>query len=273
MGALDVRYQLAPLKPLANVVYPSGTPIHQLISDLNIPKEYHDYLVVFRDGALIKDYDLIMQEDEKLTIAIVPKGGGGGGKGGILGVVASIAISYAAPYAAPYVAGATGLSIPISTALVSLAGSLLISALIPPPAPSNLNSSQSFEEPLSYNLTGQSNQANVYGGVPAIYGKIKFYPYVGAQTKVVQLGKRAVLNSLFDFGLGHLDLSDIKIGAQPADNLGARFITHTNTRSPDLKYVTSTAGYDQLGFNLSANSVTLETKPNADAVAVTMVFT
>lgn len=274
MAQLDVRYQLAPLKPLANVVYPSGTPIHQLIRDLAIPKEYHDFLMVFRNGAIIKDYDLVMEENEKLTIAIVPKGGGGGGKGGgILGTVASIAISYAAPYAAPYVAGATGLSIPISTALISLAGSLLVSALIPPPAPSNLNSSQAFEESLSYNLTGQSNQANVYGGVPAIYGKIKFYPYIGAQAKVMQLGKRAIINALFDFGLGHLDLSDIRIGAQPAENLGAQFITHTNTRSPDLKYVTSTSGYDQLGFNLSANSVTLETKPNADAVAVTMVFT
>ena len=65
MDQITVRYQAEALKPLAEIVYPSGTNIHKLINDLNIPKELHDNLMVFRDGALVKDYDLIIEENEK----------------------------------------------------------------------------------------------------------------------------------------------------------------------------------------------------------------
>ena len=54
----------------------------------------------------IKDFDLVIEENENLTIAVVQRGGDGGGKNGIIGVVASsIAIAYASHLiAAPYVA-------------------------------------------------------------------------------------------------------------------------------------------------------------------------
>ena len=112
MDNINVRYQAEALKPLAEISYPSGTNIHKLINDLNIPKDLHDHLMVFRNGAVIKDFDLVIEENENLTIAVVQRGGDGG-KNGILGVVASIAIAYAAPYAAPYVAGATGMSVAV----------------------------------------------------------------------------------------------------------------------------------------------------------------
>lgn len=266
----DIRYQLESLKPMAEIVYPSGTTINQLIDDLKIPDNVRDYLMVFRDGAVVKDYDLIIEEHEKLTVAVVPRGGGGG-KNGTLGIVASIAIAYAAPYAAPYVAANTGISVTLATAAISIVGTLLVSSLIPPPASAN-SGSQSFEEPLTYNLTGQTNSANVYGGVPAIYGQTRFYPYIAAQTKVVQLGKKSILNALYDFGLGNLLITDVKIGSQPAQNLGARFNFFSDTKSPNLKFLTATSGYDQLAYNMSANSLTVTTKPNADAVAITMVL-
>ena len=192
---------------------------------------------------------------------------------GFIGVVASIAIAYAAPYAAPYVAGATGMSVAVATAAISIVGSLIVTALIPPPSVANdTGGQQSFEEPLAYNLTGQTNQANLYGGVPAIYGQTRFYPYIAGQTKVVQIGKRTMLSSLYDFGLGDILIDDIKIGTQPAINLGARFIDHRSTQTPDLKYVNNTVAYDQLAFNLSANELTMETRSNADGAAVTMVL-
>ena len=274
MDNIKVRYQAEALKPLAEISYPSGTNIHKLINDLNIPKDLHDHLMVFRDGAVIKDFDLVIEENENLTIAVVQRGGGGGDKNGIIGVVASIAIAYAAPYAAPYVAGATGMSVAVATAAISIVGSLIVTALIPPPSVANSSDtgSQSFEEPLAYNLTGQTNQANLYGGVPAIYGQCRFYPYIAGQTKVVQIGKRTVLSSLYDFGLGDVLVDDVKIGTQPAQNLGARFIHHRNTDNPRLKYVNNTVAYDQLAFNLSANSLIMQTRPEADGAAVTLVF-
>jgi len=270
----NIRYQAEALKPLAEISYPAGTNIHQLINDLNIPENLRDHLMVFRNGGLVKDYDLIIEEHENLTIAVVQRGGGGGGKDGIMGVVASIAIAYAAPYAAPAVAGATGMSIAVATAAISIVGSLVVSALIPPASlgGDTGTNTQSFEEPLAYNLTGQTNTANMYGGVPAIYGQIRFFPYIGAQTKVVQVGKRTVLSSLYDFGLGDVLIDGVQIGTQPAVNFGATFIDHVNTKTPDLKYVTNTVGYDQLAFNLSSNELTIVTRPNADGAAVTMVF-
>ena len=39
---------------------------------------------------LIKDYDLIIEENENLTIAVVQRGGGGGDKNGISWVVSGI---------------------------------------------------------------------------------------------------------------------------------------------------------------------------------------
>ena len=270
----NIRYQAEALKPLAEITYPAGTNIHQLINDLNIPENLHDHLMVFRNGGLVKDYDLIIEEHENLTIAIVQRGGGGGDKNGIMGIVASIAIAYAAPYAAPALAGATGMSVAVATAAISIVGSLVVSALIPPASLGGDTgaNTQSFEEPLAYNLTGQTNTANMYGGVPAIYGQIRFFPYIGAQTKVVQIGKRTVLSSLYDFGLGDVLIDGVQIGTQPAVNFGATFIDHVNTKNPDLKYVTNTVGYDQLAFNLSSNELTMVTRPNADGAALTMVF-
>ena len=269
----NIRYQAEALKPLAEINYPAGTNIHQLINDLNIPENLRDHLMVFRNGGLVKDYDLIIEEHENLTIAVVQRGGGDD-KSGIIGIVASIAIAYAAPYAAPAVAGATGMSVAVATAAISIVGSLVVAALIPPPSlgGGNSNNTQDFEEALAYNLTGQTNSANLYGGVPAIYGQIRFYPYIGAQTKVVQIGKKTVLSSLYDFGLGDVLIDGVQIGTQPAANFGATFIDHVNTKTPNLKYVTNTVGYDQLAFNLSSNNLIINTRPKADGAAITMVF-
>ena len=268
----NIRYQAEALKPLAEITYPAGTNIHQLINDLNIPENLHDHLMVFRNGGLVKDYNLIIEEHENLTIAVVQRGGGGD-KNGILGIVASIAIAYAAPYAAPAVAGATGMSVAVATAAITIVGTLVVSALIPPASLGGGNTNtQDFEEALAYNLTGQTNNANLYGGVPAIYGQIRFFPFIAAQTKIVQIGKKTVLSSLYDFGLGDVLIDGVQIGTQPAVNFGATFIDHVNTKTPNLKYVTNTVGYDQLAFNLSSNELKIVTRPNADGAAVTMVF-
>ena len=60
--------------------------------------------------------------------------------------------------------------------------------------------------------------------------KLRFYPYIGGQTKVNQVGKKTVLSSLYDFGLGDILIDDIRIGTQPAENLGAKFIDHQKHR-------------------------------------------
>ena len=105
-------------------------------------------------------------EGDSLFIIPVPEGGGDDGKS-ILALVATVALSVFAPYAAGLITGATsGLAFTLAQAAISIAGGLLINALIPKPDTS--------QDSPSYGIDGPKNTSTEGVPVPLLYGEHAF---------------------------------------------------------------------------------------------------
>jgi sulfur carrier protein ThiS len=108
----------------------------------------------------------------------------------------------------------------VSAANAGLVGSLVISSsamilsnVIAPIRPPKSN------DPGSANalnlLTGAANQANLYGAIPVVLGKVRFTGVLGANPYVESLTETNVLNTAIVWGFGPLAVNDICIGTKP----------------------------------------------------------
>ena len=162
-----------------------------------------------------------------VTIRMIPQGGGGGGKSP-LRMIAMLAVAVLAAWGgavlAPMLTGALGFSTAVGSTAVIVAGSIisgaitmigtmLVNALIPPPNP-NQNQSGYGGVASSPNqaITGTQNRANIYGAVPRVFGKVLVNPpYAGAPYDEWN-GQTQYCRLLFDFGYGPLQLTNVSIG-------------------------------------------------------------
>lgn len=162
-----------------------------------------------------------------VTVTVTPLGGGGGGNKDTLKVVLTIAVM-AAGIAAPFalaglgVAGLTtaagGLTLggALLSAGVGIGGTLLLSALIPPPRPEI--SAVSPDSPMtSLAISGGRNEARPYGAVPVVLGRYRMTPLLGAATYTEVAGDDQYLRMLFALGYGELEISDLKLGDTAID--------------------------------------------------------
>lgn len=135
-----------------------------------------------------------------------------------------IAVSIVATvYLSPAVGG--GVYGALAVAGVTIAATLTLNALIPPPTP-NLGGLGDLggDGPSSsqmYAITGQSNQLNRLGVVPKVYGTHRIFPLLAANP-YTELAVNPItgeviqyLVSVYDFGLGSPIITDIKIGDTP----------------------------------------------------------
>jgi predicted phage tail protein/sulfur carrier protein ThiS len=130
--------------------------------------------VVSVNGRLIPERDFAVTElcaDDWLVVCPVLHGGGSDKNKAMLRIVAMIAVVAVAAWAAPGVAGMFGGAISAGTAKIGLtmAGSVLVNALLPPPKPN----SKSRSDAASYGIDNQKNTAAEGIQVPIIYGTIR----------------------------------------------------------------------------------------------------
>lgn len=171
-----------------------------------------------------------------ITLRALVHNGGGGGKNP-LKTVLSIALMVAAPGLGTALGNAMGMT---GTAFsvfgqavswgsvlgmgVSIAGNLLINALIPAPQPklSQVNGSYNEEQVSpTYALTGGANRARPFEPLPLLMGRHIIYPDDGAKEYTEFEGDDQYLYQIFNFGIGttaDLQLTDFKIGDTPIAN-------------------------------------------------------
>jgi len=147
-------------------------------------------------------------------------------------MIAFIAIAIYAPYLANFALGgslsvsalaaagtvglATGVSaftLAATTVAVSLVGSLLINAIAPIRPPASPNDPGSAQAQLM--ITSAGNQANTYGAIPVILGKVRLTPPLGAQNFITYENERdTYLTMLLVWGFGplNIDYTTLKIG-------------------------------------------------------------
>lgn len=160
-----------------------------------------------------------------LTMRAMVHGGGGSDIGRI---VAIIAVMVAAWWLGPYVggflttgswaaAGSGTFAAFLGTAIVSIGGTLLINALLPPPRPSNIDGRLGSSSP-TFALSGGTNRARPFEPMTVVMGKHRVFPDYGAKFYTEFVGDDQYLNQVFHFGLSDALLSDFRIGTTPLES-------------------------------------------------------
>ncbi|TAN65287.1 MAG: phage tail protein, partial [Magnetospirillum sp.] len=164
----------------------------------------------------------------------LPHGGGGGGGGkNPMRVVLMVAVMVAAIYTggllAPYIGSAFAemgvgltweMAAGIGTAVVGMAGTALVSALVPAPRPStpdtNWGGFGSTPAPSpTYSLQGQGNSARLGQPIPVIYGRHLVYPDIATAPFDEFVGNEQYLYQLHVIGQGEYAVEQIRIEDTP----------------------------------------------------------
>jgi predicted secreted protein len=251
----------------------AGATVRELLSGL--PDDMQSMLSVYNHGTAIKDWDgFRLRAGDRILITLTPQGGRGGAKQ-IVGAILMIVVSIYAPGAGAAIAEGIGASAAVGTAIgvgITMVAGMVISALIAPAPISTANPSAiGVSGPQSYSLAGQSNQPRPYNACFVIYGQHKVMPPIANNPDVDNWGSSSTLSALYDFGLGYVNLYDIRIGDVPWDQYTPQSVFHQYSYCNDLRLNASRIGYDQYALNLqSMVPVTVRTK--LDTICANMDF-
>lgn len=184
----------------AGGIDPNAPGVRAFIGDREVPRERWKH-VRPRAG-------------RRVVVGVIPERGGGGKD--IARVLLVIAVVVAAVYAGPVVATglgftATGSAAAISTAVIGLAGTLAVNALVPPPSP-DISTGGLGSSSVSPTITGSRNEARPYSPVPVLFGTHRVAPAFAALPYTEIVGDDQYLRCLFTVGHGPLALSDFRIG-------------------------------------------------------------
>ena len=162
----------------------------------------------------------VLKKSDTVFITPLLKSGDSNTFRSILQITAVIVASY---FLGPAGAELSGLGFGAAVAGVSIATSLILTALIPPPTFEfgNVGGPSSLGESQMYSITSQANAVRKLGLVPRVYGTHRIYPFVAANPytelevdrdtgQIVQY-----LYALYDFGFGPLVIDNVKIGDTP----------------------------------------------------------
>ena len=210
---------------------------------IDTSEELLSYFTVLVDGQIIarEDWEFCyVTPNNNILITIIPRGDNVGRS--LLSIGLLVGLSFLAPGVGGFLAGATGVGKSavwgaVFVATGSFVGGLALNALIPI-KPEGTKETQSQV----YFISGQRNSINLYGTPMKVYGTHKVFPYVAANpyTELVVSSKNTTLqyySTIFDFGLGRVSVSDIKIG----DTLINRFTVppRTNLFDPNSSFYDS----------------------------------
>ncbi len=136
-------------------------------------------------------------------------------------VVASIALPPLLPASWGLVTATTG-ALTLKGALVSgaisLVGGLIVNALAPPRLPRAPDAGTAAAAEPVYSLAGGANRARAYGPLMLVLGTHRVFPDLGAAEYTEFSGDDQYLHQIFHFGLGALDISELKSGDTPLGN-------------------------------------------------------
>ena len=121
---LIAKYYETPVSKPIPITIELGTTVQDLIDGMQLPDNAKEQLGVFSEGELLS-LDHVLEDDTTVVVGLRQ------GKE-VLSVVATIAIATVAPWAAGAL-GFTGTAALVASAAITMVGSLVIGALIPPP--------------------------------------------------------------------------------------------------------------------------------------------
>ena len=264
------------LEEVAGPAFPIFLPAVASVDGALITRsEWHH--VVLREG-------MVVQVRASVDGGAIGGGGGGGGSNPIA-VVLSIAVIVAAPYAAAALLGTTvgaiaagtaGIGASLLSAGIAIGGILVVNSLFPPRLP-NLNAGdlssrgdQDQPSPL-YSLSGGANQARPYEPLLMLLGQHRMFPDL-ASAEYTEYGDDGdqYLNQIFDFGIGNLDIEEVRVGETLLSTFDS-VETQTANRSGKITLVSGNVDTIQGGALEPSTPLTRTTAGNTTALAFDLV--
>ena len=124
-------------------------------------------------------------------------------------------------------------------------------------------------------ILGEQNLPRLYEPIVRQYGRYRRFPSYAAKPYTETVGEETYLRALFDFGYGPLQITDLRIGDTPIDELDADYEIHPGYDDDDDLRIT-VSGVDELAL-----TITLEdgvdpgfrtTEANTHEVSLDIVF-
>lgn len=192
--------------------------VHQNKIDLSKP-----VICLFNGQAVLRDKWRSVRAGDGDVISFVhlPQGGGGSNP---LRIVLMIAVTIIAPYVAgalfqgAVLGGAmSSTMLAMATAGITMVGTMLVNALIPPPKPPAAQRMADLNASPTYTLAAQGNQARIGQPIPVVYGRHRVYPDFAAMPYNEFESNDQYLYQLFCIGQGqyqvHLDTLKVEDSA------------------------------------------------------------
>lgn len=210
----------APGSSLQDIVN-QAVPAHYWPAGIGARVEINGHMIPRKHWARIKP-----KMGTTVNVRVVLQGGRGGKNP--LATLLSIAVMIAAPYIGAALGTSVGLGVMgtgvltagqtaffngLITGVVGVVGRMLVSALAPPPKPSNLGQiSNPAESPTQF-IEGAKNQINPYGVVPVCLGTNRMFPLQAARPYTETQDNNQYVRQLLTYGYGdEVVISDIKVG-------------------------------------------------------------
>ncbi|EAU45064.1 host specificity factor TipJ family phage tail protein [Salipiger bermudensis] len=220
LAHIEAVGQRHPLKhEMINIQMPEGCTITEIVQKLDLETERYGIPMVtmVRGGEMsVVPLNMWGKTRPKLGTDIqvtFPKRDPGS-----IALIASLAI----PQAATAIAGSAALGLTVGSlayslvvAAVTIVGTLLVQALIPPAKTEGASGVQ------NYAITGTANAANPYGVFPTVLGRHRIYPPLTATGFSENAGQDVYYYGRMTFGYGPLALEDLRIGTTPITEFAA----------------------------------------------------
>lgn len=226
---------------------------------------------------------------EIVSVNVIPMGGGDKGP---LGTILSIAVMVAAPYVGAALGTNIGLGILGNGVLTAgqtaffnglvqgafgIVGNLLVSAIAPPPKPSNLGNANNAKESPTQFIEGAQNAILRWGRVPIVLGTRRFFPPQAALPFTETKGNDQFVRQLFTWGYGDkIIIQNQKIGETDISQFSE--VTLKHRLEGDLHLGTSIYTNDVFQEDYSvllsaeAGYITRTTQPDIDEAIVDITF-
>lgn len=270
---------LQPSKGRKNWSIQGKKSVWQIIKNHKIDLSLPTICLIDGEALLRKDWDNPLHSGI-VSFVSLPLGGGKKGGSNPLNVVLMVALVVATIYTGGVVGAAYGAVWGgVAAAGVSIGGSMLINALVPPPKPSlnGMSSSLSATSP-TYSLQAQGNEARLGNPIPVIYGRHLIYPDFASQPYYTYINDEQYVYQLHCIGQGEYNIENIRIEDTPISSFSEITYQIINPGQKNTLFrddvVTSAevAGQELLQNKICGPFVVNPTESEIDTIQIDMAF-
>lgn len=195
----------------------------EVLADLQYDAILYDVKIYLNNNLQLEDFEV--KENDIIVVQVIPRGGGTN----ILRVVAQIALVAVATYYFP----------PLGAALVIIAGTAIINAVLPQSLPNLNNLNSNIETSTTYSWGQEYNKYQQGTPIPKVFGTHKVTPPIIAKY-IESIDDKQYFHGLYALNDGQIaNISNIKINDESIDNfdnvsIDIRYGTNNQLVIPDF---------------------------------------